>query len=264
MIPVVTRCLAGRAEPRIVVTAVAVSIIHLAIIVAGGTLPADAAETQVSPAAGTFLVATRNLRGTGFAESIILIIQHDRDGTMGLIINQPTDANAADLLPDIAELDQYDNKLYIGGPVAAWGILMLVRSAGAPSNAEHVFDNVYTSGDPDLLNQLIGSDTSKSHVRLYAGHAGWAAGQLEAEIRRGSWFTVPARADFVFSSRPREIWRQLIDIGDRLIVEATGARRQEIGDRDQKYTYNAMSPQIMPMRSGHFSSATPCCACACL
>jgi putative transcriptional regulator len=220
MIPVVTRLHAGRAEPCIVLTPIAVAIIHLAILVTGLALPADSAEAQDSPAAGTFLVATRNLRSTGFAESIILIIQHDRDGTMGLIINQPTATNAAELLPNITGLDRYDSKLYIGGPVAAWGVIMLVQSARAPANAEHVFDNVYTSGDPELLDQLIGAGTLKSSVRLYAGHAGWSAGQLEAEIRRGSWFTVPARADFVFSNQPQEIWHQLIKTGDRLIVDA--------------------------------------------
>jgi len=224
MIPVVTRYLAGGAEPRIVVTAVAVAMIKIALFVTGLALPADAAEAQGSPAVGTFLVATRDLRGTGFAESIILIIQHDQDGSLGLIINQPTGTNAVELLPDIAGLDEYDSKLYIGGPVAAWGVIMLVQSARVPANAEHVFDNVYTSGDTKLLSRLIHSGTFSASVRLYAGHAGWAAGQLEAEISRGSWFTVPARTDFIFSSRPRQIWQQLIDIGDRLIVEAIGPR----------------------------------------
>jgi len=231
-------------------TAVAVSMFYLVIIMTGLMLPADAVKAQDTPAVGTFLVATRELRGTGFAESIILLIQHDQDGTMGIIINQPTGTNAAKLLPDIAGLDQYDSKLYIGGPVAAWGVIMLVQSTRTPTNAEHVFANVYTSGDPELLDQLIGAGTLKSNVRLYAGHAGWAVGQLEAEIRRGSWFTVPARADFVFSNQPQNIWHQLIEISERLIVKTTG-------DGHQKYTYNAMSPQIIPIRSGHFSSAIP-------
>jgi putative AlgH/UPF0301 family transcriptional regulator len=127
---------------------------------------------------------------------------------------------------------------------------MLVQSARTPANAEHVFGNVYTSGDPELLSQLIGSGTFETEVRLYAGHAGWMPGQLDAEIRRGSWFTVPARTDFIFSTQPRHIWQQLIDVNDRLIVDA-------VGGPHQKYAYNAMSPKIMPIRSGHFSSAIP-------
>lgn len=228
MIPVVSRYLAGHTGSRLIVSAAAVAMLHLAITLPVSLLPADTARAQDRPAVGMFLVATRALRGSGFAESIILILQHDRDGTMGLIVNQPTAAKAADLLPDIAGLDRHDSQLYIGGPVAAWGVIMLVQSPRPLDNALHVFDNVYTSGDPELLNQFIGSGLSQGHVRLYAGHAGWAPGQLDTEIRRGSWITVPARTDLVFSNRPREIWKELITIGDRLIVHASAhhANRQ--------------------------------------
>jgi len=247
MIPVETIHHSPRTRLCVVLAAVS---FHLVGLMTGLALPVHDAQAQRAPAAGTFLVASRDLRGSGFAESIILIIQHDQNGTMGLIINQPTGTNAAELLPDIAGLSDYEGKLYIGGPVAAWGVIMLVQSTRAPANAEHVFGNVYTSGDPELLSQLIGSSTFETGVRLYAGHAGWMPGQLDAEIRRGSWFTVPARTEFIFSTQPRHIWQQLIDVRDRLIVDA-------VGDPHQKYTYNAMSPKIIPIRSGHFSSAAP-------
>jgi putative transcriptional regulator len=247
MIPVETIRHSLRARLRVVLAAVA---FHFVGLVTGLALPVHDAQAQRTPAVGTFLVASRDLRGSGFAESIILIIQHDQNGTMGLIINQPTGTNAAELLPDIAGLGDYEGKLYIGGPVAASGVIMLVQSARTPASAEHVFGNVYTSGDPELLSQLIGSGTFETEVRLYAGHAGWMPGQLDAEIRRGSWFIVPARTDFIFSTQPRHIWQQLIDVNDRLIVDA-------VGGPHQKYAYNAMSPKIMPIRSGHFSSATP-------
>ena len=226
-------------------------VIFLCILfMTGLTVSVRDAGAQTAPGIGTFLVASRDLRGSGFAESIILIIQHDQNGTMGLIINQPTDAQAADLLPEIAGIEKFKDRLYIGGPVAAWGILMLVQSARTPDNADHIFGNVYTSGDPELLGQLIDSDDFETRVRFYAGHSGWAPGQLDVEIRRGSWIVVPARTDIVFSTRPRHIWQELIVISDRMIVDANR-------DPGQKYTYNAISPIRMPIRSGHFSSATP-------
>lgn len=205
---------------------VVMAAIHLIVLFMALSLPVYEAQAQRAPAAGMFLVASRDLRGSGFAESIVLIIQHDQDGTMGLIINQPTDTNPAELLPDIAGLGNYESKLYIGGPVAAWGVIMLMQSARKPANAEHVFSDVYTSGDSELLSQLIGSGTFETDVRLYAGHAGWMPGQLDDEIRRGSWFIVPASAEFVFSSQPRHIWQQLINARDRLIAGATGGAHQ--------------------------------------
>lgn len=217
-------------------------------LMSGLVLPMHDAQAQQAPAVGTFLVASRELRGSGFAESVVLIIQHDADGTMGLIINQPTETNPAELLPDIAGLENYNGKLFVGGPVAAWGVIMLLHSDRTPTDAKHIFGDVYTSGDRELLSNLMRS-SAYGEVRLYAGHAGWLPGQLDAEIRRGSWYVVPASEKSIFSVRPRELWQRLIKDSDRLIVETAIKSHQ-------KYTYNAISPSTMPIRSGHFSNAT--------
>ena len=88
--------------------------------------------------------------------------------------------------------------------------MMLVRSDEAPSEAEHVFDNVYASGSQDLLRDLVQSGESADRVRLYAGYAGWVTGQLDAEIRRGSWTIVAAAEKYVFSSDPGGVWERLV------------------------------------------------------
>ena len=244
MIPAETIRVLPRARMILVVTA-----LHVIGLMSGLALPMRDAQAQQAPAAGMFLVASRDLRGSGFAESVILIIQHDTDGTMGLVVNQPTNTNPAELLSDVAGLENYNGKLFVGGPVAAWGIIMLLHSDQTPTNARHIFSNVYTSGDRELLSRRVRSGAFEE-VRLYAGHAGWSPGQLDAEIKRGSWYVVPASTKFVFSTRPRELWQRLIEVSDRLIVNTTD-------EVHQKYTYNAMSPRIIPIRSGHFSSATP-------
>jgi len=218
-------------------------------LMSGLVLSVGDVQAQRAPAAGMFLVASRDLRGSGFAESVILILHHDADGTMGLIVNQPTNTNPAELLSDITGLEDYNGKLFVGGPVAAWGVIMLLHSDRTPANAEHIFGNVYTSGDRELLSQLVSSVAFEPRIRLYAGHAGWAPGQLDAEIKRGSWLVVPAEEEFIFTTRPSGIWQQLIEVGDRLIVDTPDGTYQ-------KYTYNVMSPKRMPIRSGHFSNAT--------
>ena len=249
MIPVATKRLAQTSRLMLVMAA-----FHVAGLVSGLMLPVHDAQAQQTPAAGMFLVASRDLTGSGFAESVILIIQHDAEGTMGLIVNQPTNTEPAELLSEIVGLDDYDGKLFIGGPVAAWGVIMLLHSEQIPANAERIFGNIYASGDRELLSRLINSGALEPQVRpyfrLFAGHSGWAPGQLDAEIKRGSWFVVPAAEHFIFSTQPQDIWQQLIEVGDRLIVNLTGGPHQ-------KYTYNVTNPQMMPIRSGHFSSATP-------
>ena len=124
----------------------------------------------------------------------------------------------ADLLPDVAGLARFQGNLFIGGPVEGYGVMMLVRSDEAPREAEHVFANVYASGSQDLLRDLIDSGDSAHRVRLYAGYAGWVPGQLDAEIRRGSWTVVAAAEKYVFSSDPGGVWERLVPPSQPIIV----------------------------------------------
>jgi putative transcriptional regulator len=170
------------------------------------------------PAQGTLLVANPDMRGTWFARSVVLLIQHDESGTVGLIVNRPTDTAPVDVLPDVAGLTRFEGDLYIGGPVETYGIMMLVRTDEPPPDAEHVFANVYASGSLDLLQSMVAGGTSAHRVRLYAGYAGWIPGQLDAEIRRGSWTVVAAAEQHVFSNDPEGVWKRLAPPSQPIIV----------------------------------------------
>lgn len=172
-----------------------------------------------APAQGRFLVATRDLQGSFFAETVILLVQHDELGTMGLIVNQPSDVGLATMLPEIHNLVEFDGNLYIGGPVSTYGIMMLVHSEREPAESEHIFGNVYASGSRDLLLEMLNDADALSRIRLYAGHAGWSPGQLDSEIARGSWEVVPANEAMVFSREPGEIWKKLAPPPRRIIVQ---------------------------------------------
>ncbi|MFW2405683.1 MAG: YqgE/AlgH family protein [Gammaproteobacteria bacterium] len=171
-----------------------------------------------APAQGMLLVASPDMRGTWFSRSVILLIQHDELGSVGLVINRPTEIAPADMLPEVAGLESLRGKLYIGGPVEGHGVMMLVRSDSAPADAEHIFANVYASGSPDLLDDTLRREDAANRLRLYAGYAGWVPGQLEAEIRRGSWIVVQADQEHVFSSEPDEIWERLVPANEPIIV----------------------------------------------
>lgn len=161
------------------------------------------------PAQGMLLIASPDMGGSWFEKTVVLLIQHDEFGSVGLVINRPTDMAPVEVLPDIAGLGQFRGKLYVGGPVEAYAVMMLIRSDRVPPDAEHVFDDVYASGSQELLREMVESGESAGRVRLYAGYAGWVPGQLEAEIRRGSWTVVTAAEQHVFSAEPGSIWKQL-------------------------------------------------------
>jgi putative transcriptional regulator len=182
-----------------------------------GFIP-SALPAAEQPAPGMFLIATRDLTGSGFSESVILLIQHDENGTMGLVINQPTDVDLATILPEVNE--NVFSTVYLGGPVATYGIILLIKSTDPLGDADHVFGNIYASGSRALLLDLLDRADSKNSVRLYAGHAGWFPGQLDYEIRRGSWYVVQATEAMIFEEEPRDIWRKLVPPAEPIIARA--------------------------------------------
>jgi putative transcriptional regulator len=185
---------------------VTIAFSMLAIFAGLGILPSPLVAGN-EPVAGMFLIATRDLTGSGFSESVVLIIQHDENGTMGVVINKPSDIDLTAIVPDVT--DNVDSLLYLGGPVATNGIMLLIKSADALNDAVHVFGSIYASGSRDLLVELIEQANIESSVRFYAGHAGWSPGQLDNEINRGSWQVAPASEQMLFSEEPLNIWQQL-------------------------------------------------------
>ncbi len=163
-------------------------------------------------AKGMFLVASRDLRDPNFFETVVLLLQYSSEGALGIVVNRPTPMKLADLLPEMEGLAEREDTVYLGGPVMQGRMLMLVRSADEPSpESRQVLDDVYYSGDKELLARLVGQESEDGEeFRVFAGHAGWAPGQLEWEVKRGGWHILRAEGAAVFDTDPRELWPELI------------------------------------------------------
>lgn len=166
---------------------------------------------RTSPARGVLLVAEPGLADHRFERSVVLLLHHDNDGSLGLIVNRPTAVRAREALADAAELRGYDERVFVGGPVAPTAIAVLSRhprgnseDGGTPA----ILDGVYVSSDLALLADPA-VRAAPDRVRLYAGHAAWQGGQLEQEIAGGAWRAVPGHARHVFSTAPLTLWEQL-------------------------------------------------------
>jgi len=172
-------------------------------------------------ARGKFLVAGRQLDDPNFRETVVLLIDYGLDGAMGLVINRPSNVKLATVFPDIKELKQREDTIYIGGPVAVNQMLLLIRSDRAPELSKRVTDNVYISSSWEVLERLMKKTDKDERFRLFAGYAGWAPNQLDFERSRGDWYVLKAEADMIFSPNPDELWKDLIQR-----VEVNWVRRQ--------------------------------------
>lgn len=160
---------------------------------------------------GKILVAAETLGDPNFVKTVVLLTDYKEDGAMGIILNRATGVKLSELLPRIESLKQRDDPIYEGGPVERAEILMLVNSVEEPEHSQRVFGDVYLSSSADLLKRLA-RETGRQDApfRVYSGYAGWAAGQLEAEVEVGAWHIFTATRAMIFDTQPEDLWPDLI------------------------------------------------------
>jgi putative transcriptional regulator len=166
--------------------------------------PTSAADSKSLTA--ILLVARPELTDSFFADSIVLVMNNLGPAPVGIIINRPTPIPVAHLFPDLKRLAQLHDRVYFGGPVEFGSVWFLFHAGTRPEHAIQALDGVYISADRDLLLQLLGRAKPMDGLRIFVGHSGWAPGQLEAEIARGSWTLERAESDAIFNGKSEHPW----------------------------------------------------------
>jgi putative transcriptional regulator len=185
-------------------------------------------SAQDRPSIGAVLVANQKLADPNFAQSVILIVQFDKDGgTVGLIINRQTEIPVSRIFPKVKQATK--DPVYLGGPLEVTSGQALLRLPEKTTQATHVAGDIYVTGSKDLIEKSVASQADPSKFRLYLGYAGWAPGQLEAEIRLGAWSFVSGGPDLIFDREPDSLWSRLIhreiasDYGPKEVLSALSA-----------------------------------------
>jgi putative transcriptional regulator len=155
---------------------------------------------------GQLLIAGGGLFDPNFRHTVVLVAEHNERGALGVVLNRPAPVAVAEAAPPAAALVAPGERLFLGGPVQADAGIILAEVEHPDFAGVLVFDSIgFLTGDI--------ADHSLSGVRrarVFAGHAGWGPGQLEAELEGSSWITEPARPEDVFTSEPAELWRAVL------------------------------------------------------
>jgi putative transcriptional regulator len=175
-----------------------------------GQLLVQGHATAQDLATGKILVARRHMSDPNFAQTVILLVQHDEKGTVGLIVNRPTKIPLSRLAKEFEGVKGRSEPLYLGGPMERSGVMALVRSHKKPEDAKAVFADVYMISVKETLERAIAAATS-SRLHLYLGYAGWDAGQLEWELGMDAWDVLPPNAGMVFDPHPETLWNRLVE-----------------------------------------------------
>jgi putative transcriptional regulator len=173
-------------------------------LLSGSSRPASTPGDK--PLTAILIIARNALPDSMFADSIVLVMNNLGPAPVGIIINRPMPISVPGLFPDLKRLGQVRDRVYFGGPVDFGSVWFVFRAATPPEHAIQILDNVYLSADQQLLLKLLGRDKPMDGLRIFVGHAGWAPGQLEAEIDRHDWTLKRAEADAIFSGRSERPW----------------------------------------------------------
>lgn len=178
----------------------------------------------MEPATGSLLIAAPTMADPNFARSIVLLLDTSESGALGVVLNRPTDLDVAAVLEPWADLVVGPSVLFQGGPVETDAALAVATVAASDDDDEPIgWRRVFGStGLVDLDAPVEIMASAVSSMRIFAGYAGWGAGQLEAEIEEGAWYVVPAEPQDPFLDDPDLLWaRVLRRQGGQLAMLAT-------------------------------------------
>jgi putative transcriptional regulator len=151
---------------------------------------------------GRLLVATPGLLDQNFFRTVVLVVDHTDEGAAGVVLNRPTETELGGPLSGWKRLAADPPLVFMGGPVSPDGAVCLARSRGAPP-----------TGFQPVIDGLGVLDLSEEHtdgvdrLRVFAGYAGWQAGQLERELAEGDWYVLDADPEDALTSEPGGLWR---------------------------------------------------------
>ncbi|MEU7136894.1 YqgE/AlgH family protein [Streptomyces sp. NPDC046261] len=176
--------------------------------------------TEVSSLTGRLLVATPALADPNFDRAVVLLLDHDEEGSLGVVLNRPTPVGVGDILQSWAALAGEPGVVFQGGPVSLDSALGVAVVPGEPHESggdpwagdgplgwrrvHGAIGLVDLEAPPELLATVLGS------LRIFAGYSGWGPGQLEDELVEGAWYVVESEPGDVSSPDPQQLWRAVL------------------------------------------------------
>jgi putative transcriptional regulator len=171
-------------------------------------------NTRYQPEKGRLLTSEPYLSDPNFERTLILLAEHNEDGTVGFILNKPSESHIADVMPDITNID---SPVFIGGPVQQ-DTLHYIHQIDGISESVPIIEGIYWGGNFDQILALIETrQIDEEDIKFFLGYSGWSTGQLAEEMKLNSWIVGNCVSrEFIFNTEPEQMWRKsLQDLGGR-------------------------------------------------
>ena len=165
------------------------------------------------PNRGDMLISEPYLNDYHFRRTVVLISDHNDEGSVGFVMNRLVDLTTHDVIPGLMK---YNFPLFFGGPVEPNTLHFIHRVGELIPGAQHIANGIYWGGDIEMIEALIDTNKAKQEeFKFFSGYSGWAAGQLEEEISQKAWWVGKASIDDVFDDDLDNMWRNIVkNMGD--------------------------------------------------
>lgn len=176
-------------------------------------------KNQLKPEKGRLLISEPYLPDPNFERTVVLLCEHNEDGSFGFVLNKPSIVKINEVMDDLKEMDEI---VYVGGPVQQDTLHFLHRRSNIEKAVE-VREGIYWGGNfESLLVQVDARQLLANDIRFYLGYSGWGPGQLESELEQDSWIVCEYATDkLLFDTDPRIMWKEALDnMGGRFSVYA--------------------------------------------
>ena len=212
-------------------------------ILAGAPFQVTAQDSEGEQRKSILLVAAPHLQDPNFGHSVVLVMFPPGAGPGGVILNRPTSITLRDIWAEPERRHGRTDALYIGGPVQPDGLLFLFRMTPPPVRAWKATEDIYFSGDGELLKQLLAQTDSVQEQRFFAGYSGWAKGQLEQEVSRGDWYVLEVDPEIIYDTESATLWERMVQRATFLRVD-----RATLPRADRATLLRVDAPQLRPER----------------
>lgn len=160
---------------------------------------------MIAPAPGILLIADPFLKDPNFLRTVVLLCDHNDEGSFGFVLNKKTGHTLDELIIDF---EGYPLPVYFGGPVQTDTVHFVHQYPDLITDAYKVGEDIYWGGNFETVKALIkNKQISTSHIKFFIGYSGWGNGQLTAEMDEKSWLTVSATKKLVFNTTPDNVWK---------------------------------------------------------
>ena len=166
------------------------------------------------PAKGRLLLSEPLMNDFYFGRSVVLLAEHNDEGTFGVVLNKPIQQKFNDVVKDFPD---FDGKLFIGGPVETNSLFFIHTVGDIVEGAFEIGSGIYWGGDIEIIKEMILLKTIKPNdIRFSIGYSGWSPEQLAGELKRNSWLVSNNLNKDILKTKPDNLWKHLLKpLGDK-------------------------------------------------